>query len=1057
MKIRNMLWPLLALLVFCSDPSNPFTDYSNAKVHIMETSFSVDAGLTDTVPIFSTQRLVLATTVQQLLDSFTVTASGNRFWTDTTVRSPGTEEYVFRLSFYDTGIQRVTVKAFRSNGDHPTRDIRVFAMNPLHQEDLSSVEYSNKVVLSTPGVKDREGIMYNWNFGGEDYTTVGSFAPVCTTVVSVANMIEQAGRLWVTDGSKSSPSVPFSFSFYDTVPPVILCLNDLYDPELKTITTPDSVFSLRLRVTDRGDQPVSLVELNGEEADFSKSNIYTKVFNNMYNHAQNPLRITIRAIDKWESMNEVRDTFKVLYDPTAVIMGSTKLEITNISGDTVSSMRNSFSIFGTVENSAGRTMVLKAQLNDQDLRDTIISGGQGVWNWNFQLSDGLNTFKVDALDSMETVQNSKSVTIYFDPSRPDTVPPVIYSVYVDDVNVSELQGNSVYVSESSAQIRVISFDEGSGISSISLNGTVLENAVSNYEWQYTIEDLAPKANNVFVSVVDESENRADDTIKIVYNRKPEIANSLSLPYVIEIGKTYIDTIKTFDADGDPVKIIENSIPAGMEIDDNGCITWVPDKAHIGKDSLKIQLWDESQWTEQIVWPFIVVDPAILEPEVEFSEIDFPSYLEAGKDTLKLKLGVIEGTGQAPFRYSARIIGSDTNLLSDTLLNEVVWAPQPQDTGMIHVRLNVTDDLLDTDTLYRGIQVVPENKHQCELKKSLPAEYALGDTLDMRSASEPVLVNFEIMDQDHPLTERYTVRMEFDGKFTEFEVDSMKFDLKVSPSLVRASDTIRVSVVDNTMRPYPEKAASLNIPVLFLYETNPVDTLIQATFDSSSIQTGFFEDGVRMWSNSSGDIDLIPWENDLSLTGSPLLLKSALNGYDVVRFNFGAFLHCERDYAGEWIENPFTIFVVAAPNLPSEEFMTLLSSTESSGGGAALGLTPDGKMSVIDDKNDIYNNDPVASSSLQAQNGKWHVFSYRSEGITNHDWLVDMKMNGIQEEGILLESVSGRSYLYVGSGSGNGGKHHWRGDIAEIIHYEGQLSDSDWADVERYLMHKYKLQ
>ncbi|MFP4240721.1 MAG: hypothetical protein ACLFTW_02015 [Chitinispirillaceae bacterium] len=1059
MKIRKLLWPLLVLLAFCSDPSNPFTDYSNATVHIMETSFSVDAGLMDTVPIFSTQRFVLATTVQQLLDSFTVSAGGNRFFTDTTIHSPGTEQYVFRLSFYDTGVQRVTVKAYRSNGDHTTRDIRVYAVNPLHQQDLPSAEYSSSVILSTPEVGDEEGIIYNWSFGGEGYTTVRSFASACTSVVSNANIIDKVGKLWVTDGSKSSPSVPFSFFFYDTAPPVIQCLNDLYDPELKTITTPDTFFTLRLRVTDRGNQPVEAVEFNGEKVDPSSFNIYTKFVGNMHNHAENPLRIAVRAVDKYELMNEVRDTFKVLFDPTAVIKDSTSLEITSISGDTVSSIRNSFTIFGTVDNTAGRSMVLKAQLNDQEFDDTLISGGRGVWSWNFQLSDGLNTFKVDALDSAGTVQNSKAVTIYFDPRSPDTVPPVIYSVYVDDVNVSALQGKNVYVSERTADIKVIAFDEGSGVSSVSLNGTVLENAVSNYEWHYTMEELVPKVNEAVVSASDGSGNMTEDTIKITYNRKPEIANSLSLPYVIEIGKTYLDTIMTFDADGDLVTILENDVPEGMEIDDNGCMKWTPDETHKGEDTLEIQLWDECQWTEQITWTFMVVDSATLKPEVEFPEIKIPSYLESGKDTLQLKLGVKEGTGQAPFRYSARIIGPDTTLLRDTLFNEVTWAPQTQDTGIVYVRLNVSDNLQDTDTLYHSFQVVPENKHTCELNPVIPAEFKTADGgIDLRRTTEPVSIKIKIEDKDHILTERYAVGVETAEKTTEFEADSMSFDLKITPTLVRASDTIRISVVDNTMRPYPEKSASLKIPVLFMFEENPFDTLIHSVYDPLSIQASPSGEHVEGWASSDERFNLVAGSvyNSFSRVYlRPTLLREALNGYDVSRFRNNDYLYSASENSGAWIDSTFTIFVVAMCSGLQEPFMTLVASTEESGGGAAFGLTPDGKMSIVDDEIDF--SSPISSSSLQAEVGKWYVFSYRSDGIVNHDWTVDMRMSGAQENGVTLTSVSARNDLYVGSCSGSYGKYHWRGDMAEILYYKGQLSDSDWGDVERYLMQKYGLQ
>ncbi len=1058
--MRKLAWlsGFLWFLMFCSDPSNPFSNHLNAKVLIREATFRTDVPL-DTVPIFTTQEVVLASTVQELLDSFSVTCEGNRYWTDSTIRNPGSEFHSFRFSFAKPGEHKITIVAYRSNREKPTQVLRLVAVNPLSQSDLPACDYKDSVVLSTPSVGDKEGIIYNWRFG-KGKEIVRSFSPVCTVLVSDANNIENIGSLWVTDGKNSSDSVSFTYFFYDSLPPVILCLNDLYDSTLNTITTPDSVFSLKLLVSDRGSRAVASITFNGEKETYELSNIYTKIFNGMHNYPKSsPLRVIVRAIDNFESMNEAIDTFYVVYDSTAQNPGRTVLEITSISGDTVSSNRNDFSIFGTAKNSAGRTMLLKAQLNSLLLRDTVITGGEGVWNWKLSLQNGFNVFKINVLDTAGVILKTQSVTIFFDPSYADNSPPVIFSLEVNNTAVTAQMSKIVNVSADSARIKITAFDEGSGISNVLVNGIKITNPYSGYLWQTTIRNLKTKANPIIISVSDAEGNSIQDTIILNFNRVPNVANSLSLPFVIRIDSVYTDNILTYDADGDSVRIIPEHLPQGMTLSSEGKITWDGSSAIIGRDTLKIKLFDNSEFSKLYSWPFLIVDPATLLPKVDFADIQFPQFLQAGKDVLKLKTAVKTGTGEAPFLFSARLLSPDTVLFTDSQVDSMEWKPLPNDTGTTYILLSVKDNLLNTDTLYRSIPVVPKNQSYCSVKKVIPPEYKVddGSIVDMRSAVDPVVIGFQIIDSDHPLTERYTVTMEFDGKTTIFDADSMSFNLTVKPSFVKTSDTIKVKVVDNTMRPYPEKAAVLTIPVLYMWTENPETSYLRLAYTPQTIVSTSSGGNIHRWFSEEETDTLEPgvqftgYQQQIELR--PILLRGALNGYDVGRYRDNAYLR-SRFGSGQLMGAGFTVFVVAmSNNNESQDVMALVGSSDNFGSGVALGLTGSGRMCIANRYGDVTN---VDSCTISAQNGKWNVFSYRSAGISNGNLNVDVRMSGTQSCGLTLPNIVPSAYLIIGSNSRNGFSMLWRGDIAEVLIYNEDLPDSSWVNVERYLMQKYNL-
>lgn len=158
-----VLLAVMVALLFCSKDYNPFADLTNAKVHVVSWSFANR----DSVPLYSTGTLKLVVALHEDVDSFVLKVPGNRYWTDTAIRSgPSVADggpFTFSISFYDTGLQSVTIETHRSNGEVVPQVFTVFVTNVLRQAGINGV-FGKPFTLSTPAVADKD-VFYHWDFG----------------------------------------------------------------------------------------------------------------------------------------------------------------------------------------------------------------------------------------------------------------------------------------------------------------------------------------------------------------------------------------------------------------------------------------------------------------------------------------------------------------------------------------------------------------------------------------------------------------------------------------------------------------------------------------------------------------------------------------------------------------------------------------------------------------------------------------------------------------------------------------------------------------------------
>ncbi len=201
-------------------------------------------------------------------------------------------------------------------------------------------------------------------------------------------------------------------------------------------------------------------------------------------------------------------------------------------------------------------------------------------------------------------------------------------------------------------------------------------------------------------------------------------------------------------------------------------------------------------TQGPLWSFEYVVPDGVQFAV--SEADFPRALEAGVDTLSMVLQTRSGLGVAPFQFRAAAHPGASLLLEPSPDSVLVWSPRAADIGAKKLMITVTDSSQNADTLHPIIEVVPPNQHSCSLSYQFSG-ISSNDSLDMREAQSADTLWFSISDQDHALTESYTVSITHDYTTSVDDIGANRdFTLVIVPIAGQSyADSIEVSVQDRT--------------------------------------------------------------------------------------------------------------------------------------------------------------------------------------------------------------------------------------------------------------------
>lgn len=806
---RKSIFPSLALLaamialLFCSRDYNPYADLTNAKVHVISWSFADK----DTVPLYSTGVIKLVVALHEEVEYFTLKAPKNRYWSDTTVR-PGMASsggpYSFSVSFYDTGMQEILVETHRSNGEVVPQIFPIYVTNGLHQAAINSL-FGKPFVLATPKVSDVD-VLYHWYFGPgrSDSSLSSSF----TKTFYYFAPSRDTGYLWATDlgGKHETPKSRFTYSFRDTSKPVIICL-DTGKFNGDTLLLGDTSLVFKVRITDSGTDKIDSCSINGQpfETENSRDHTYTRIFNNLPVLTRDaPLKLTVFARDNPDSPNISMRTFWVKFLAGGVKNPTVELQIVVPATTNSAVGTRNYTVSGRIKSyfAAPRALNLKMWVNGVQMPDVKkFSDSVDFWQWDVYLGQQSNSIVAKVEDTAGDSLAVASRTIVYDPDVKDIIDPLIYEVY-DSADGRRLDNTSLAVStsKSTMTLKIIAFDDGSGIHDLSLNGFPTQKSTqSRYIWYGRVLNILHniQGTKCVIKVTDNDNNFSEKTITLIKNTPPVLESSPDIPPVLCTDSTYRFHLMYFDADDDPVTVSWRSKPGSMDTVQNNTITWRPTASDRGADSVILQgsdVYSVSEWFQRT----FTVENCTQRNPVHFvtREQDFPSVLQADHDILSIQLKT--DTTPMGLRYSAKFLDRvQPDLKRSDSSASLAWLPTLADTGYRRLMITVGDRDTTWDALTATFWVVPKNQYPCSLSYRFTGTKTAGNELDLFSHPAAETLYFAIHDKDNPLTEKYTVSITQNRVNSVQVLDKGDFFIVIKPDSMRALDTLRVLVLDKT--------------------------------------------------------------------------------------------------------------------------------------------------------------------------------------------------------------------------------------------------------------------
>ena len=712
-------WLAAFALVSCSNEYNPFTDLSKARAVVTHKSFKD----IDTLNIFTTETLVVRVANCELVDSFSIIAPSNRRLADTfTVRKHQPLEsgpYTYLLSLTDTGWKTITVSTFRNNGDRVPQEFFLYLRSPLGQPPLSGA-FGDSVALSTAAVGDTD-VAYHWGFGGGFVIT--SSRPKTFASVKMSSF-STAGSLWVSDpsGAHPSPAVPFTYTLKDTTGPIIRCVNDGYVGK-DTIVTGDTTFYFKVQIWDPAQTgAVQSASVNGRSFDIDDDPFYICVLTRLDTNVR-LFPVTVSAVNNPQFLVSSTKTFWFQFSSTMAHGGGVLFSVTDPSTDTSVTSSRSKVIFGHIEDYVHDSILVIVKLWENNakngLADTVRGKGKADWSFSLPLAIGSNMVRLAAYAASGDSIAGKSLLIVCDTALKDSTPPVIVDITVNGAPVA-----NKFVTDSTAVLRIIAFDEGSGIDSLLVNKRPLAQSAqgNGFIWFDTVSVAhRPDGSAFAIIAVDNALNRDTVSIVLCQNRPPQILRAPPVSDTIPLGSRLVDTIVWTDPDNDPVKAQKAKGPDSMNAVAFGQLlqlSWTPQlPSDTGLKKVMINLSDGYQITTDSFQVFVTaaggLPPAV---QIDTAGMAVPAYLEANSDSLVLNVKTRNDSGNAPLSFAATLNGAALSMAGPLC----VWHPGLGDTGKQTIGVTVTDVNHRSVSALFPVTVVPPNR-PCTLavKYSIP--------------------------------------------------------------------------------------------------------------------------------------------------------------------------------------------------------------------------------------------------------------------------------------------------------------------------------------------------
>ena len=387
--------------------------------------------------------------------------------------------------------------------------------------------------------------------------------------------------------------------------------------------------------------------------------------------------------------------------------------------------------------------------------------------------------------------------IAYDPTGQDTAKPVIWEITADGKPAGGL-----FARDANAALQVLAFDEGSGMLSVTINGSAATSDTSGYIWRQSISLVHSQSGNpVVVSAVNRNQNRKDTTVTIFRNNPSALDSGFVFPSIFYAGKNYSFHIACKDADNDLVTVHKKYGPGAMSVSTDGLVSWAPTAQNAGPDSLSVVLDDGYESSGPFTWRFVCIDSTLPAYSAHFTtrEKDFPATLEAGRDTLAVRLMTDSVPSGATLLYSAAFIDrsplAPEVVTSNTPSPLLVWVPADADTGYRKLRVAVGNGLAVYDSIFPTFQVVARNRIPCSLAWSFTGTLTPAGELDLASHPVPETLSFVIRDSDDIATDRFTVAISQHDVRSVMVLNKKDFTVVVRPDSASVLDTLLVSIED----------------------------------------------------------------------------------------------------------------------------------------------------------------------------------------------------------------------------------------------------------------------
>lgn len=587
-----------ASVLTCGDQPNPFADLSNARAVVVKKSFH-EAATGDSISIFSPESLWFVIALREEVDSVVFEAPESYLGTRI-VFSPDDDSWattahkIASFSFFEPGIAAVSLKTYRSDGTQLSEAFRIKAFSPLKQASITGYQ-GLPVRLEADSVPDPTAL-YNWQFSKA--LTVSLVRPRTDTTIRNVRISAGTGALFLTDfhGQFRSPSVPFTFSFSDTSGPRISLPGGS-----DTILTADSILVLTVQVTDDGTGFIDRVELDGAPMTPTLFNgHYQGTITNVPAAAYQSHLVTAYDSDENRTTRIVyvrRDTLGPVLDPLM-------LSIIWPATDTLRTTSDQVVCLGSIDNLASDSTdaILKIVRDGIPLDSIQVRGTHAVaWEYEFAVENRISRITLNATDFRSQTSKSLSFIVLVDTIASDTIPPVIATVSIDGYPADQFHSVA-----DSVKVRVIAFDEGSGIDTLKVNGTTLShNPDKRYVWQTTVRDLEHSlfGNPLNVVAKDVQGNSTHSRATVYVNTPPRLLRLLPPTTTIRAGTTYRDSLEVFDAEYDSVSV--RLIGPDNLTMDGSMVSWTPAQDDIGRSTLVMYLSDAYQ-TSRYTFDFLVI-------------------------------------------------------------------------------------------------------------------------------------------------------------------------------------------------------------------------------------------------------------------------------------------------------------------------------------------------------------------------------------------------------------------------------------------------------------------